>query len=163
MSLLASLAQRQHGGEPRIFSLMEPAAQAIDLARLGQAGRVQLVQRGELPPVRAVRENVVEILLQLLTNALETDPGSVVELRLAAAEGGAVAEVLDHGPGIPADELDHLFDPFFTTKSPDRRGLGLSFAHELARRHGGRVTAENRPGGGACFRLWLPAAGDGAR
>jgi len=157
MDVLAGLARRQHGETPRCVSLVDPVSQAVDLARLGQRGRVQLVQHGEIPAVQAVRENVVEIVLQLLTNALESDPGSVVQIRLTAAEDGAAVDVLDHGPGIPEAELPHLFDPFFTTKSPDRRGLGLSFAQELARRHGGRLVASNRAGGGACFRLWLPA------
>jgi signal transduction histidine kinase len=158
MNLVSSLANRQHGGEAQVFPMMDPASQAVDLARLGQPSRVRLVQDGVLPPVRAVRENVVEILLQLLTNALETDPGGVVETRLVPADRGVAVEVRDHGPGIPEVELDHVFDPFFTSKSPDRRGLGLSFAQELARRHGGRLTVSNRKEGGACFRLWLPAA-----
>lgn len=158
VGLLGALATRQHEDSPERVALMEPVSQAMDFARLGQRGRVQLVQHGEIPVVHAVRESVVEIVLQLLTNALETDHGSVVQIRLSAMDEGAAVDVLDRGPGIPEDDIPHLFDPFFTTKSPDRRGLGLSFAQELARRHGGRLSASNRPGGGACFRLWLPAA-----
>jgi signal transduction histidine kinase len=160
MSLVSGLANRQHGRDGKVFSIVESAAQAVDLARLGQASRVRMVQDGVLPRVRVVRENVVEILLQLLTNALESDEGGVIEMRLFPAAGGATVEVRDRGPGIPEAELAHVFDPFFTTKSPDRRGLGLSFAQELARRHGGRLSVANRDEGGACFRLWLPAAED---
>jgi len=160
VAVLSSLGRRRHGGAARPMALAEAVAEAVEMARLGQAGRVQIVQSGDLPPVLAVRDNVVEIVLQLLTNALETDPGSVVTARLVAAGNGAAVEIADHGPGVPEAELPHVFDPFFTSKAPERRGVGLSFAHELARRHGGRLAVANRPEGGACFRLWLPAADD---
>jgi two-component system sensor histidine kinase HupT/HoxJ len=67
--------------------------------------------------------------------------------------------VLDRGPGIPEEMLPSLFDPFFTTRPPGQgTGLGLSLSYDLAVRHGGRLEAGNRPGGGAVFTLWLPAA-----
>lgn len=74
-------------------------------------------------------------------------------------DGGTALRVLDRGPGIPDDALPRIFDPFFTTKLPGQgTGLGLSLSYDLARRHGGRLEAEKRPGGGAAFTLWLPAA-----
>jgi two-component system sensor histidine kinase HydH len=65
--------------------------------------------------------------------------------------------VSDCGPGIDRTIADRLFSPFATTK-PTGTGLGLTIARRVAREHGGELTAADRPGGGACFTLTLPAA-----
>ena len=76
---------------------------------------------------------------------------------------GAALTVHDRGPGIPEDVLPNVFDPFFTTKRPgEGTGLGLSLSIDLARRYGGTLRAEPRPGGGTSFTLWLPACGEAA-
>jgi signal transduction histidine kinase/GGDEF domain-containing protein len=96
----------------------------------------------------------------LLDNALRHAPlGSKVMVRLArlADEGPAKIEVLDTGGGIAAAELPHLFEPMHQQGAPTRRGglgFGLSIAREIAQRHGGTLTAENR-GRGACFSITL--------
>jgi signal transduction histidine kinase len=61
------------------------------------------------------------------------------------------------GPGLPHDASNRLFEPFFTIK-PDRVGLGLSICRTIVEAHGGRISAANRPGGGATFRILLPVA-----
>jgi signal transduction histidine kinase len=58
---------------------------------------------------------------------------------------------------VAAAALPRLFEPFYTTKASGT-GLGLAISATIAREHGGQLTAENRPGGGAVFRLKLPAA-----
>jgi signal transduction histidine kinase len=63
--------------------------------------------------------------------------------------------VSDSGHGIPADHLKRLFESFYTTKK-EGMGLGLSIARSIVEAHGGRILAENRPGGGATFRVFLP-------
>ena len=68
--------------------------------------------------------------------------------------------VTDRGPGLSDEVHDKLFTPFFTTR-PGGTGLGLAVAQHIAALHGGGVTAQNNPGGGACFTLWLPAADEG--
>jgi signal transduction histidine kinase len=58
---------------------------------------------------------------------------------------------------MPSDVLPRIFDPFFTTKPPgDGSGLGLSVSYGIMSEHGGRLRAENRPGGGAAFTIELP-------
>ena len=63
--------------------------------------------------------------------------------------------VADSGTGIPADKLNKIFDAFYTTKR-DGTGLGLSIARAIVETYGGKIWAENRPGGGAVFRFTLP-------
>ena len=63
--------------------------------------------------------------------------------------------VTDSGTGIPADKLNEVFDTFYTTKRQGT-GLGLSIARTIVETYGGKIWAENRPGGGAAFRFTLP-------
>jgi len=71
--------------------------------------------------------------------------------------GWAGFEVLDSGPGIPAEALSRVFEPFFTTKAQGQgTGLGLSISHGIIRAHGGEIHGENRPEGGARFAFRLP-------
>lgn len=101
----------------------------------------------------------------LVDNALDHARGAV-EVRLSRAGRSVVLEVLDDGPGIPSDTLTRMFDRFSSDRRPTaetggRRhfGLGLALVSEIATRHGGSVTAENRspPQPGALLRLTVPA------
>ena len=67
----------------------------------------------------------------------------------------ALITIDDNGPGIPADSLPHIFKPFVTTKAQGT-GLGLAIVQKVIVSHNGRIAAENRPGGGARFRIQLP-------
>jgi two-component system sensor histidine kinase HupT/HoxJ len=63
----------------------------------------------------------------------------------------------DNGPGISQEHLSRIFDPFFTTKSVGKgTGLGLSISYGIVEQHGGALSVENLPQGGACFMLSLP-------
>ncbi len=131
------------------------------------------VQRKELdfrvePPeqpltVRADPEKLVQILLNLLTNAVKfTDRGGRVRLSAQRRDGSVTVEVEDTGRGIPADRLDAIFDPFIQVHGEDSQGggagLGLAIARELARGMRGDLTVESQLGAGSTFRLLLPAA-----
>jgi signal transduction histidine kinase len=79
---------------------------------------------------------------------------------LPVADDGEVrvrVDVMDDGPGIAPGYLDRIFEPFFTTKDGGT-GYGLYLASEILKEHGGRLTAENLDGGGACLSIWLPLA-----
>jgi two-component system, OmpR family, sensor histidine kinase BaeS len=78
----------------------------------------------------------------------------------------AVIEVRDHGPGIPSEALPHLFERFYRPDASRGRasggsGLGLAIVRTIVELHGGEVTVQNHPDGGACFAVWLPLVGSG--
>ena len=103
-----------------------------------------------------------QIITNLLTNALKFTPaGGRVTLSTGPAGGKCVLQVTDTGIGIPADELPHIFDRFWRGQQAAHvsgSGIGLSVATELARAHGGRLTAGSEPGHGTQMTLTLPAA-----
>ena len=73
------------------------------------------------------------------------------------ANGDVEWTVTDDGPGVPAEEMEHIFKPFFTTRH-GHAGLGLALAQKMVLLHGGRIVAENVPEGGFRVRVVLPAA-----
>jgi two-component system sensor histidine kinase HupT/HoxJ len=98
-------------------------------------------------------------LVQNAADATENASERRLEITSRSEEGQAVVEFRDSGPGIPAANLDKLFDPFFTTKPVGRgTGLGLAISYGIIERHGGKLTADNHPKGGALFCLRLPLA-----
>ena len=110
--------------------------------------------------VRADGGQTQQVLLNLLTNAIQASPeGSAVRV-----EGGRDAtrvriRVRDTGPGIPESEMSRIFEPFFSTKTPDRgMGLGLSISRDIMEKQGGTISARNHPDGGAEFEISFPAA-----
>jgi two-component system sensor histidine kinase HydH len=102
-------------------------------------------------------DQFLSLLTNLLFNAIDaSSAGAEVRVSAKADENGTVqVSVVDSGPGL-AQVAGSLFVPFATTK-PAGTGLGLTVAQRIARDHGGTLDAANRPGGGACFTLTLPA------
>ncbi|OGR80238.1 MAG: hypothetical protein A2X32_06255 [Elusimicrobia bacterium GWC2_64_44] len=125
-----------------------------------------------LPKVRIRPEHLKQVALNLALNARDAMPdgGRISVATRPASEGEplpaglkpgryAVLEVSDEGPGIPEGDLEKIFEPFFTTKADGKgTGLGLHIVQGVAREYGGGVLAGNRPGGGAVFSVFLPAA-----
>jgi signal transduction histidine kinase len=105
------------------------------------------------------RMRVEQVVSAVLTNAFKFGPRQPVEVRVGG--GGQVARVVveDRGIGIPEDQLERIFERFgraVSSRSYGGLGLGLYLARRVAEAHGGRVWAEQRPGGGARFTLELP-------
>ncbi|MBI2391059.1 MAG: HAMP domain-containing protein [Deltaproteobacteria bacterium] len=115
--------------------------------------------------VLADRDQIVQIVFNLVHNAIQAQPnGGRIDVRLAggAAEvSGAplvIIEVRDAGPGIDPELRGRVFDPFVTTKKAEGgTGLGLAIVDGMVRELGGRVVVDDAPGGGACFRVNIPA------
>jgi two-component system sensor histidine kinase MprB len=131
------------------------AAEAVERARrLAPERRFET----DLQPavVAGDAERLARAVNNLLDNACKYSPDSEsVEVRV----GGEGLVVRDHGPGIPPAEAEHIFDRFHrgaSTRDAPGSGLGLAIVRQVAEAHGGRVSVEQAPGGGALFRLALP-------
>jgi signal transduction histidine kinase len=116
----------------------------------------------DLPPVRGDRSQVMQILLNLSSNAIEAMAGRGGQLSLRAGvrgesgRQGVRVEVADTGPGIPPETLVRIWEPFFTTKAKGT-GLGLSIVRGLvAEQPGAALDVESQPGRGTTFTLTFP-------
>jgi signal transduction histidine kinase len=112
------------------------------------------------PVISDVDENLVRnAVFNLIHNASQADPKGMVFVSVAREQRderpGASITVSDRGPGFPPELAAKLFEPFFTTRNGGT-GLGLSIAQHIAILHGGTISAENRPEGGASFTMWIP-------
>jgi signal transduction histidine kinase len=144
--------------------LGDVVADAMLMARVGALVPLQCVTVPGLPPVRAVARHLGQVVLNLLVNAAEAlerlPPGAerAASVRVYLEGGDVCVSVEDTGAGFPAGMQDRLFEPFFTTKPIGKgTGLGLALSREYVERYGGRLVAENRLQGGACFSIRLPA------
>jgi two-component system sensor histidine kinase HydH len=145
----------------RPHDLREVATATAEVAR-GRAEAKPVALRVEAParpvPAAVDHDQMLSLLTNLVFNAIDASPpGGEVVVRVGnGADGGAVVEVADTGPGVAPAIMDRLFTPFVTTK-PTGTGLGLTLARRIAKEHGGTLTAANRAAGGASFTLTLPA------
>ncbi|WP_224362413.1 ATP-binding protein [Hyalangium versicolor] len=112
----------------------------------------------DLPPISAVRSNLAQVFVNLITNACHAmTPGGQVTLTTRREGQEVVAEVRDTGSGIDPKHVSRIFDPFFTTKEEGKgTGLGLSIVQGIVESHGGRITVASTLGEGTVFFLRLP-------
>jgi two-component system, NtrC family, sensor histidine kinase HydH len=109
-----------------------------------------------LPPVMADPVRLTQALLNLVINAIQAvERAGRVKVSASLAHGTVSVAVSDSGPGIPPDRLASIFDPYFTTKT-EGSGLGLWIAQQIVTAHGGNLTAQNGPTGGALLTMHLP-------
>ncbi len=173
LEIIASESQRLNGlltnflnfARPRPPRLQRVQLQPVldnvlGLASHGVRGKtVQFEKRIEpgLRPVECDPEQLEQVLLNLMINAIEASPdGGTVTLWAAAEEGRIAIGVVDHGHGVAPAHIDRLFDPFFTTKEHGT-GLGLPVAHQIVRQMGGSLLARANAGEGMTFSVVLPA------
>jgi two-component system sensor histidine kinase ChvG len=120
--------------------------------------------------VRGLEDRLVQVIRNLLGNALSFSPAESV-LRLAARRSGASIEIIveDQGPGIPAGKEKAIFERFYSERPKGEKfgthsGLGLSISKQIVEAHGGTIVAANRQGqAGACFTVTLPAVTEAPR
>ncbi len=115
-----------------------------------------------LPTVFADRDRLTQVMGNLLSNSLRYVPqGGHVRVEAERRDGEVVVSVIDDGAGVPPEDLPRLFQRFWRTDPARRRatggsGLGLSIARHIVEAHGGRIWAEETPGGGLTVRFSLP-------
>lgn len=136
----AALAQMPHRLEGRILELAIP---------------------DDLPLVLADFTLMVQALVNLIDNALKyAPPDEPVQIEATAQGHEVMITIKDRGPGLPETERERIFEKFYRAAPPGvgGTGLGLSISKGIVEAHHGRITAQNRPGGGAVFMIWLPVA-----
>ena len=116
-----------------------------------------------LPMIEAEADRVRQVLVNLITNAHEYSPeGASIEVVADGYGGGVEVSVSDNGPGIPAEQLEHIFERFTRgdaglTQRVGGTGLGLAISKSLVELHGGTIEVDSTPGQGSTFRFRLPA------
>jgi PAS domain S-box-containing protein len=132
---------------------------ATIIRNLARKKQVQLeMDLGELPHVTCYAAKINQVMMNLLTNAIDACPeGGTVTVRTRAEPGGVCIEVADNGSGIAPEHRDRIFDPFFTTKPVGQgTGLGLSISYGIIQDHGGTIEVDSTVGRGTCFTIHLP-------
>jgi two-component system, OmpR family, sensor histidine kinase KdpD len=127
------------------------------------AGRpLQVTVPDSFPLVEIDFVLIVHVLHNLLDNALKYSPeGSPLEIRAEIIQNEIHIGVLDHGMGIPENDLERVFDKFYRVQRPEQvtgTGLGLAICKGIVEAHGGRIWASNREGGGTTITLALPVS-----
>ena len=128
-------------------------------AQSSSAGAVLEFAGGTPVRGRWDRLRLEQVTTNLVANALRHAPGSPVAVSVHRDQETAVILVEDRGPGVPQELLPRLFERFVHGGDAPRHGglgLGLYISHRIVTAHGGTITAENRPGGGAAFTVRLP-------
>ncbi|MEE8460285.1 MAG: ATP-binding protein [Phycisphaerales bacterium] len=150
------------------LDIRDPVRRALAMVESRASGAGIGVEQdlpGDLPPVRANAQELEQVFLNLVLNALDAMPrGGTLTVRVEAAqrplpEGGPAVSVViqDTGDGIPDEIRQRVFEPFFTTKAHGRgTGLGLSICEGLVRSHGGRIDLDSSPSTGTRFTVTFP-------
>jgi signal transduction histidine kinase len=142
--------------------LIEDAVRTMraQLDARGQALNLEI--EPDLPQIEADRDRIRQVLVNLLTNANEYCPqGANIGVKARRAGAEVEIDVIDNGPGIPEQQLEHIFERFSRgdageTQRVGGTGLGLAISKSLIELHGGTIDAESTPGEGSTFRIRLP-------
>jgi signal transduction histidine kinase len=173
---LLDLSRLESGAAPLEFEavplapLIERVVMEVEMARSDHPLRVAVEVPGDLPPVRADRERLHQVLYNLLDNAFRFTPsGGEVRVRARPESGSCQITVEDTGAGIPESHLPYVFERFYRVDPSRSRedggtGIGLAIARSVVEAHGGRIWAESDVGTGSRFHFALPMSGPaGAR
>jgi signal transduction histidine kinase len=151
------LAVRRESGD--VTELITEAVDAFGNAARDKGISLESATSGASVPVVFDRERMLQVLANLITNAIKfTARGGVVTVRGEDAEEELRVSVLDTGTGIPADILEMVFERFWQVGKNDRRGLGLGLyiSRSIVDAHGGRIWAESTLGIGSAFHFTIP-------
>jgi signal transduction histidine kinase len=140
-----------------INALVQTAVKLYPPQFHGAAIQVNTDLASNLPRVLADSNQLLQVCLHITNNALHAmaENGGVLDVSTRAKDDAIVIEFSDRGPGV--QDPTRVFDPFYTTRPVGQgAGLGLSVCYGIIREHKGQIVCENRPQGGATFRIELP-------
>ena len=165
---LLMMAQAETGRLPLMFEpveLDELVFEVFEQMKVLSGGR-HIIRINDIRPVMVTgdRDRLKQVLLNIGSNAIKfTEEGGEIDLNLSVSGNWVEVDVIDHGPGIPKEELRYIFERFYRgDKSRTRSradggfGLGLPIAYWIVRNHGGRIDVESAEGVGTTFSVWLP-------
>jgi K+-sensing histidine kinase KdpD len=161
MTQLASGSLRVRREWTSLEEIVGSALARLDARLAGRAVRTDLPE--DLPLFSGDAVLLEQVLVNLLENAAKYTPAeSAVEISARADGRGMTVDVADHGPGLPPGDEARIFEKFVRGRQArgPGAGLGLAICRGIVEAHGGTLTAENRAGGGALFRLSLPRVGE---
>jgi two-component system sensor histidine kinase KdpD len=145
---------------PELWTVDGLVARALEVPGV-DSERVDVVVPHDSPPISVDPTQLEHVLVNLLENALKfSGPTDVVEVRAHEIGDEVVVRVIDHGPGVSAQEERQIFEPFNRGASADDErgsGLGLAIARGFANVNGGRLWVESAPGRGSAFAFAFPA------
>ena len=145
--------------------LLEESCQAMRIEAQRRGHTLRLEGTGGLPAIRADRERISQVVMNVLSNAIKYTPdGGRIVLTAGCTPDRVWLEVADNGIGIPPEDRDRIFERFYRVDKARSResggtGLGLSIAQEIVRQHQGSLTLVDRPGPGTTLRLELKREG----
>ncbi len=171
-SLTQQLLTFAKGGDPvkRIASIAEVITTSADFVLRGSNVACQYTFPADLWSVEIDPGQMSQVIQNIVINAMQAMPGGgridIHCRNVVNADGSdkglppsdcVMITIHDSGPGIPEEVTAKIFDPYFTTKAAGS-GLGLAICHSIVNKHDGRIMVESKPGEGATFIIYLPAA-----
>ncbi|MFW5733464.1 MAG: PAS domain-containing sensor histidine kinase [Oceanidesulfovibrio sp.] len=152
----------------QLNTLVERAVDSVRFRAVSQKCRIEIEIQPKLPLLEADPDRIMQVLINLLDNAIKFSPGGSVRLCSHEEDEGRYIRISveDTGPGIPENELFAIFETFHQAKHGDNMpnsmergtGLGLSICRQIVEHYGGAIWAESVLGWGATFHVQMPAA-----
>jgi PAS domain S-box-containing protein len=161
MNQLLAFARRKPV-DRQVFDVRKVVEENLELfqERLAQHHiRLEATFAAPCPPVSADRDQMCQVVINLVTNAVHAMPdGGLLRVSLSPEKDWVTLTIGDSGHGIPEDVIKNIFEPFFTTKEFGKgTGLGLTVVKGIIEEHQGSIAVESEPGKGTMFTIRLPA------
>jgi len=144
--------------------MVEKSLFFVDYRRTRSGVKLRRSLNPGLPAVKADQASILQVIVNLLQNAVESMPdGGTLTVKTEADAEWVKLAVSDTGCGISAEDLGRIFYPFFTTKPSTGTGLGLAISQSIAEQHQGGITVRSEVGKGSTFTLRLPRSEPAAK